>query len=662
MTDIAALIEPVARELWGDPNERLSHAHELRWGKHGGRMVRLDKGTWADHSEEHGSINSGGVLDLIARETGLDRKGAMDWLKQRGFSDDLPRHNGHSKPMLGREIASYDYLDEAGELLFQVVRFEPKDFRQRRRDETGKWTSSVRGVRQVPYRLPDLLETLAVGNVIFIAEGEKDVENLRALGIPATCNAGGAGKWREEFAPYFRAADVIVLQDNDIAGQNHVQDVAQKLQDVAERIRVVDIARWWQGMPAKGDVSDWIANGGTAEQLYAIAEKTPTWAGAPFVSRFGAQAWEHIGTAGAISCYAWLVEDVVPLGEIAMAFGDSGTGKSFAMFDLAMHIARDLKYNGRNVEPGLVVYVAAEGGKGFVKRKVAYAIQHQLEPSGPLPFVLLTKRPNFFQDDTDVMLLIEEIKAIKKRYSQRLVLIVIDTVSAVTPGMEENTGKDQSMVRKRFLMLQDTFGASVIVVHHKPKNGTTPRGHGSITADIETTIDFETVTDKKTSEGKRIHRATVRKQREGRDGISWEFTLPEIEVGRNKWGNPETTCVVQPHASSGPKPAKVGFHATPTELLFLRSLYDALVDHALPPPAGLPKSIAKVVHHKDIRASMRAKMIEPHEDNEVSDTRFRQAFKRAGDKLRDGGVIGVQSGLIWPTGKHVNGFSATEGP
>lgn len=417
------------------------------------------------------------------------------------------------------------------------------------------------------------------------------------------------------------------------------------------------------GLIARADLSIDLAE--VAEHLQIISERRATGTaddidfnhGAPFVSKFGAQPWEEIGTAGAVGCYSWLVEDVVPLGEIAMAFGDSGTGKSFAMFDLGMCIARNIKHNGRNVEHGLVIYVAAEAGKGFAKRKIAYALQHNLEPSEPLPFVLLTKRPDFFHDDADAVALIEEIKQIKRRYSQALVLTVVDTLSAVTPGMDEISGKDQSMVRRRLLMVQDACGGTVIVVHHKPKNGSSPRGHGSITADIETTIDFETMVDKKTDEGKIIHQATVRKQREGKSGISWQFTLPVIEVGRNKWGNPETSCAVQPYASGAPRAGKIGFHATPNEMLFMRSLYDALLDKPLPPPAGLPLSIAKVAHHKDIRAAMRTRMIEPHEDNSVADNRFRQAFKRAGDKLRDGGVIGVQSGLIWPTGKAVNGFS-----
>src|SRR5882724_11771184 len=294
-------------------------------------------------------------------------------------------------------------------------------------------------------------------------------------------------------------------------------------------------------MMAAADLSDDVAE--TADHLQIVSERRAVGTaddidfnrGKPFVSKFGAQRWEDIGTAGAASCYAWLVEDVIPLNEISMAFGDSGTGKSFDMFDMAMCIARGIKFNGHNVERGLVIYVAAEAGKGFAKRKIAYAIQHQLEPSEPLPFVLLTKRPDFFHDDSDAVALSEEIAAISRRYKLPLVLIVIDTLSALAPGMNENASQDVSMVRRRLVMLQDRFNAATVLVHHKPKNGTTPRGHGSLTADFETTIEFETVGDRRTERGKTIHRATVRKQREGKSGISWDFTLPVIEVGQNRW-------------------------------------------------------------------------------------------------------------------------------
>ena len=92
-------------------------------------------------------------------------------------------------------MAKYDYTDEAGELLFQVVRYAPKGFRQRRPDGNGGWVWSLGNVRCVPYRLVELMEAVAEARPILIVEGEKDVESLRQLNVCATTNAGGAGKW-----------------------------------------------------------------------------------------------------------------------------------------------------------------------------------------------------------------------------------------------------------------------------------------------------------------------------------------------------------------------------------------------------------------------------------------------------------------------------------
>jgi hypothetical protein len=98
-----------------------------------------------------------------------------------------------------RVIATYDYTDESGALLYQVLGFEPKDFRQRRPDGVGGWLWKLDGVRRIPYRLPELIEALANERPVFVVEGEKDVEALAAISVPATCNPHGTGKWRDEY-------------------------------------------------------------------------------------------------------------------------------------------------------------------------------------------------------------------------------------------------------------------------------------------------------------------------------------------------------------------------------------------------------------------------------------------------------------------------------
>ena len=151
-------------------------AKELRWGTNGARSVDVAKGTWFDHEANEG----GGVVDLLKREGVAD---PWQWLRENGFAEH--RDNGAgAKPKI---VATYNYTDEHENLLFQVVRLDPKTFRQRRParpdDPPDKvkngWVWSVKGVRQVPFRLPELIEALALEQRVFIVEGEKDVLDAR---------------------------------------------------------------------------------------------------------------------------------------------------------------------------------------------------------------------------------------------------------------------------------------------------------------------------------------------------------------------------------------------------------------------------------------------------------------------------------------------------
>jgi hypothetical protein len=169
--------------------------------------------------------------------------------------------------------ATYDYVDEAGNLLFQVVRFDPKAFRQRKPDGKGDWTWKLGDVRRVPFKLPELIEAVAAEHPIFVVEGEKDVLTLNALGLIATTNPGGAGKWLSGFSQYLRGADIILTPDADNAGWAHVNDVAAQLKGVASRVRVLVLPNLAPG----GDVSDWVASGGTREHLDALVAQAPDW-------------------------------------------------------------------------------------------------------------------------------------------------------------------------------------------------------------------------------------------------------------------------------------------------------------------------------------------------------------------------------------------------
>ncbi|WP_236571682.1 phage/plasmid primase, P4 family [Rhodovarius lipocyclicus] len=260
-----ALIGPVARQLLGEPNKQLSSRDEMRFGSRGSLVVRLHgqaAGTWFDHEANRG----GGVLDLVQWKLDLDKAAAVEWLNGPQKAQPEKRQQSHGGgARLGKLVAAYDYISADGELLFQVTRHDPKDFRQRRPDGKGGWLWGVKGVELVPYRLPELLAA-PTDVPVFIVEGEKDVDRLRGLGLVATCNPGGAGKWRASFARWLKGRHIIILPDNDQAGRDHAAAVAQTAG--AQSVRIIDLP----DLPPKGDVSDWVTAGGTTEALMKLAD------------------------------------------------------------------------------------------------------------------------------------------------------------------------------------------------------------------------------------------------------------------------------------------------------------------------------------------------------------------------------------------------------
>ncbi len=174
-----------------------------------------------------------------------------------------------SKPLEHEDESetTYDYCGPDGNLVYQVVRKPGKKFLQRQPDGRGGWIWNLQGIQPLPYRLPELLTSDS--DTVFIVEGEKDVENLRALGLTATCNSGGAGKFRPELAQWFKGLDVVILADNDEPGREHADLVYNTLEMVAESVRVLTLP----GLPEKGDVSDWLNQGHGREDLLELLEE-----------------------------------------------------------------------------------------------------------------------------------------------------------------------------------------------------------------------------------------------------------------------------------------------------------------------------------------------------------------------------------------------------
>jgi len=165
-----------------------------------------------------------------------------------------------------RVVAKYDYCDEKGRLLYQVVRYVPKVFLQRRPGGSGRWVWNLMGVRRVIYRLQEVIAT----DFVLICEGEKDCETARSLNFVATCNPQGAGKWQPEFAHWFKSKSVVIIADADDPGRRHAQEVASSLYGKAKSIKVLEFL-------GPKDLTEWAEHGGTREQLLVLLNGTPEW-------------------------------------------------------------------------------------------------------------------------------------------------------------------------------------------------------------------------------------------------------------------------------------------------------------------------------------------------------------------------------------------------
>ena len=220
----------------------------------------------------YGCNVNGDVVDLVAAYKGIDNKAAIKFLR-----DDLGIVDAPKQATVPQKAVTYDYKDKDGNLLYQVVRKYKdgkKTFIQRQPDGSGKWSYNLKGIEPIPYKLPELLGAIQRGEAVYIVEGEKDVDSLTAAGLTATCNSGGAGKWKSVYSQYFQSnTRVIILPDNDEPGREHSLQVADALHKRGCLVKIVELP----GLPLKGDVTDWLQAGNTVEQLISLVDSAELW-------------------------------------------------------------------------------------------------------------------------------------------------------------------------------------------------------------------------------------------------------------------------------------------------------------------------------------------------------------------------------------------------
>ena len=167
-----------------------------------------------------------------------------------------------------KEEVVYKYRNRDASVAFETVRFEGKEFRQRRYGADGKHIYNLNGVFLVPYRL-DEWRFKYHDQWLFIPEGEKDCDRLWKEGLVATTNPLGAGKWKEEYNSEFARRRVCLLPDNDSVGHAHVKNIATNLLDIASEVKILKPP----GLEPGGDISDWFKDH-SRDELLKLADCT----------------------------------------------------------------------------------------------------------------------------------------------------------------------------------------------------------------------------------------------------------------------------------------------------------------------------------------------------------------------------------------------------
>jgi putative DNA primase/helicase len=382
---------------------------------------------------------------------------------------DPPHTNGH------KQLAdTYEYYDAHGTLLFQVLRLEwweggrkKKIFPQRHPDPVhpGAYLNGIDGVERVLYNLPHVLQAVEAGETIYIAEGEKDVKRLLALGLTATCNPMGVGKWLDAYSPSLRGAEVVIFPDHDVAGHTHAAQVAQSLAGIAARVTVVPLP----DLPEKGDVSDWLAAGGTRDGLLALVTALQTPGAPPPSAGPIVIDMETVQTRP----ITWLWYPYIAIGKICILDGDPGVGKTLFATQLAANVSRGHPMPDQTGTltlptgaPGLVVFIATEDD-------LEDTVKPRLEQAGA--DCTKIKAFNEWEDGAGkihpfTLADLPHLATVLERHHPRLVYI--DAIQAVLGGkVDANRANQLKELLDPLTKLAATYRCAILASRHPAKPG-----------------------------------------------------------------------------------------------------------------------------------------------------------------------------------------------
>ena len=362
-----------------------------------------------------------------------------------------------------KTVKKYNYVDETGSLLYQVLRFDPKGFSQRRPDGNGGWARNLNGTRRVPYRLPEVI----AADTVFLPEGEGDCDRLASLGLTASTNSGGGGKWRNEFSRYFAGKRIIILPDNDSLGQDHAQKVAHNLHGVAANVKVLSLP----GLPDKGDVSDWLDTGHYKEELLDLVEKAPTWDPQKVSAQYKKEVWAErkirFRTAAEVAQETptevdWICPPWVARGSITELAGKiKAAGKTTWLTHLSRAVADGNTFMGQQTSKTSVVYLTEQPPASFrAALERASLLDHE-------DFIVL-----FWHETLGNPWQVVVNEAVQECRRRGAGLLVVDTIGQFA-NLRGDSENDAGAALQAMKPLQEAAasGLAVMVVRHERKSG-----------------------------------------------------------------------------------------------------------------------------------------------------------------------------------------------
>lgn len=333
------------------------------------------------------------------------------------------------------------------------------------------------------------------------------------------------------------------------------------------------------------------------------------------------------------------VEGLLVNGSMAIVYGESNSGKTFFVSDLALHVACGWAWNGREVDQGAVVYLAMEGAHGIRNRIAAFRQAHGIAPQAFVPFYVIPVSMNLLDPKADVERLLRTVRHVCKDLAVPLRMIVVDTLSRALAGGNENAPDDMGAIVTNGTRIQQETGANVVWIHHSGKDQAKgARGHSLLRAATDTEIEV-------TADGQ-DRRATVTKQREMECIGEFPFVLEVVELGTNKRGKAVTSCVVSHKNSDLQTPRQ------PTRRLIghakraLELLQDALADQGQTGYGGVPAGLPSIPDQW-----WRDRFYDRAMPGEKNDTK-QKAFNRATTHLINERLVGMANKRVWIAGRN----------